>query len=121
RLAEAAASRARPPRLIHLSSIAAREPTLSHYAASKRAGEIALKPFAETLRPIILRPPAVYGPGDGETLRIFTMAERELFPVPWGAAGRVSMVHVDDVGRAVVAALKIDPAAGILTREFDDA
>jgi nucleoside-diphosphate-sugar epimerase len=121
RLAEAAASRANPPRLIHLSSIAAREPLLSSYAASKRAGEVALKPFAEKLRPVILRPPAVYGPGDGETLRIFSMAERGLFPVPWGRAGRISMVHVDDVGRAVLAALKMAPPAGIVIHEFDDA
>ena len=121
RLAEAMASRSHPPRLIHLSSIAAREPLLSSYAASKRAGEVALKPFVAILKPVILRPPAVYGPGDGETLRIFSMAERGFFPVPWGRTQRISMVHIDDVGRAVLAALQLAPPSGIVIHEFDDA
>src|SRR6266403_865643 len=42
RLAAAAAATPRPPRFILLSSLAARQPELSAYAASKRAGERAL-------------------------------------------------------------------------------
>src|SRR5690606_24140704 len=51
-----------------VSTLAAREPGLSDYAASKRAGEDAVREQLET-RATILRPPAVYGPGDPETLR----------------------------------------------------
>ena len=42
RLAAASATLPRPPRFVLLSSLAAREPAVSDYAASKRAGEAAL-------------------------------------------------------------------------------
>lgn len=84
RLAAHAAAKANPPRLIYISSLAAREPRLSSYAASKRAAEQALVPFQDALRTVILRPPGVYGPGDLETLRIFRLAAHGWFFAPWG-------------------------------------
>jgi len=48
-----------PPRLLCLSSLAAREPRLSFYAASKRKGEQVLEQKAQALNWIALRPPAV--------------------------------------------------------------
>ena len=50
-------------RFILLSSLAAREPALSPYAASTCAAEAAVAGKA-----IAIRAPAVYGPGDRETL-----------------------------------------------------
>ena len=61
-----AARNAGVKRFVHVSSIAAREPELSLYGASKAKSEQLVAnsglPYA------IVRPPAVYGPGDAEML-----------------------------------------------------
>jgi len=119
RLAEIAAAQAAPPRFIFLSSLAAREPTLSSYAASKRAGEQALRAFQAALPFVILRPPAVYGPGDMETLRIFRMAAQGYVLAPAVAGARTSLAHADDVAGAIVAALKLAEVPDHVI-EFDD-
>lgn len=118
-LAEAAAACPTPPRFIYMSSLAAREPRLSAYAASKRAGEQAVLQFKDKLPAVILRPPAVYGPGDHETLRIFRMAARGFVPAPMVEGALASLVHVDDVAGAVIAAVHLEflPDRPV---EFDD-
>src|SRR5688572_10307641 len=55
-------------RFIHVSSLAAREPHLSSYAASKRESEAILAAQAKDLSWAVVRPPAVYGPGDKATI-----------------------------------------------------
>lgn len=119
RLAELAAAQPTPPRFILMSSLAAREPRLSAYAASKRAGEQAVNAYKDRLPVVILRPPAVYGPGDLETLKVFQMAVHGFVAAPAAASARASLVHVQDVAGAVLAALALEdlPAAPI---EFDD-
>src|SRR3546814_11218025 len=58
----AAAAAADVGRFVHVSSLAAREPELSAYGRSKAESE---KLMAESgLDWAIVRPPAVYGPGD---------------------------------------------------------
>jgi nucleoside-diphosphate-sugar epimerase len=120
RLAEAAASRSPPPRFLLMSSLAARMPQLSHYAASKWRGECALKAAPGHLRWTILRPPAVYGPGDRELAPLFRCIARGLAPVPAHAAGRFSLIHVDDLASAVLRWLEADAGYG-RTFEIDDA
>ena len=44
---------------------------------------------------VIVRPPAVYGPGDKETLELFKMAKAGLILLP--PKGRLSLIHVDDL------------------------
>lgn len=86
-------------RFVHVSSLAAREPQLSLYGASKEAAEslVELAP----LDWVIVRPPAVYGPGDKETLDLFKMARRgKIFMPP---AGRVSYLNVDDLAALLLA------------------
>lgn len=112
RLAEAAAQQANPLRLVLLSSLAAREPQLSDYAASKRAGETALTQSAGGLAWSIVRPPAVYGPGDRETLAFFRAAKRGLIPVPSGQGARLSMIHVEDLADSVIAVMNTETAIG---------
>jgi nucleoside-diphosphate-sugar epimerase len=86
-------------RFIHLSSLAAREPKLSLYGASKaRAEELV---HGSGLDWAIVRPPAVYGPGDRETLELYRMAKLGLMLMP--PKGRVSLVHVDDLARLLLA------------------
>lgn len=101
RLAEAALLQMPTPRFLLISSLAAREPGLSHYAASKRAGELALEQAGPALPWTVLRPPAVYGPGDRELLPLFRAMASGFAPLPAKAAGRLSLLHVDDLARAV--------------------
>jgi nucleoside-diphosphate-sugar epimerase len=95
---EAAAS-AGVKRFVHVSSLAAREPQLSLYGASKARSEELVR--ESSLASAIVRPPAVYGPGDRETLELFRMAKLRLMLLP--PAGRVSLIHVDDLSRLLLA------------------
>lgn len=95
-----------PPRLFSLSSLAAREPALSHYAASKRAGEMVLINEARQISWMALRPPAVYGPGDKEMLPLFRAMARGLAPVPGAPDARFSVIFVEDLVAVVLAWLR---------------
>lgn len=109
-LCEAIGRLSTSPALLHLSSLAAEAPELSHYARSKRAGEEVLAGY-DALNWTVIRPPAVYGPGDTEMRGAFSLARRGIVPVPGGdRRQRLSMLHVDDLVGAVVAWLKA-PAA----------
>lgn len=88
-------------RLILVSSLAARAPHLSDYAASKRAGETAFQEAAGRAA-TILRPGAVHGPWDAETLILFKLASRAFMPVPALPNTRLSFVYAADVARAVL-------------------
>ena len=108
RLVAAASNMAVPPRFILISSFAAREPGLSHYAASKRGAEDALRRLGDGLEWIILRPPAVYGPGDTATLSLFRLFKRGLMIFPGNArrdSARLSLIYVEDLAAAVAAVL----------------
>ncbi|MBL8630796.1 MAG: NAD(P)-dependent oxidoreductase, partial [Rhodospirillaceae bacterium] len=119
RLAEVAARQPEPPRFIHVSSLAAREPRLSNYAASKYQAEKVLKPYQGKMSVSIIRPPAVYGPGDRETLRLFQMAAKGFAIVPPSPEARVSLIHVDDVVSAILNLLPLRDDPG-LPFEIDD-
>ena len=102
-LAEAAAQ-AGVGRFVLISSLAARAPELSTYAASKHAGEVAVLERLKR-RVTVLRPPIVYGPGDRETLPLFRAAAHGVLPIPGPRQARLSFLQVDDCADAVVAAL----------------
>ena len=116
-VAEVAAAQNKPPRLLLISSLAARMPELSHYAGSKMRGELAIK--NSPLRWTIFRPPAVYGPGDRELLPLFQSMAKGLAPLPAGANGRFSIIHVHDLAAAMVHCLGQDAGDG-KTFELDD-
>jgi nucleoside-diphosphate-sugar epimerase len=116
-VAEVAAAQNKPPRLLLISSLAARMPELSHYAGSKMRGELAIK--NSPLRWTIFRPPAVYGPGDRELLPLFQSMAKGLAPLPAGANGRFSIIHVDDLAAAMVHCLGQEAGDG-KTFELDD-
>ena len=96
-----AARRCGVRRFVHISSLAAREPELSDYGRSKAKAERLVS--ASGLDWTIIRPPAVYGPGDRETFELFRMARRGLVALP--PKGRFSVLHVDDLSRLVLAVL----------------
>lgn len=111
--AVAAASReAGVTRLIHVSSLAAREPGLSDYGWSKAESEVAIG--ASGLDWTIVRPPAVYGPGDREMLELFRMAAKGLVLLPPG--GRLSLIEAGDLGRLL---LDLVPAADSFGRIYE--
>ncbi len=94
----AAATAGGTTRFVHVSSLAAREPQLSHYGGSKARAEELVE--GSGLEWAIVRPPAVYGPGDKETLELFKMAKLRLMLLP--PKGRVSMVHVADLAQLLL-------------------
>jgi nucleoside-diphosphate-sugar epimerase len=96
-----------------VSSLAAREPSLSDYAASKRAGEAAALDALGT-RVTILRPPAVYGPHDRETLRFFQIARWPRIPLPGRADARAALIHVGDAARLVAGVAAAAPRGAVL-------
>jgi 2-alkyl-3-oxoalkanoate reductase len=88
------------PAVVLLSSLAASRPELSPYAASKREGERVLG-AAGLARWTVLRPPAVYGPGDVEMRPLFDLARRGVLLRPGPRHQTLSLIHVDDLCRAV--------------------
>lgn len=89
-------------RFLLISSLAAREPQISHYGASKNAAEGALKSGKWPFRWTIIRPPAIYGPHDMEILKIFKSSKFGFLPAPGSPKNRFSMIHVDDLADAIV-------------------
>jgi nucleoside-diphosphate-sugar epimerase len=111
----AASTAAGITRFVHVSSLAAREPKLSRYGASKaRAEELVERSGLDW---VIVRPPAVYGPGDRETLELFRMAKLRLMLLP--PRGRVSVIHVDDLSRLLLALAEVDEPSRIVLEPDD--
>jgi nucleoside-diphosphate-sugar epimerase len=113
-LADAVLATAPGAHFLHVSTIAAREPRLSDYAGSKRAGEDAVLQRLGA-RATVLRPPAVYGPGDRESLLFFQLASKPLVPLAGTPAARAAMIHVDDLTALLVAQLREAPRGAVLS------
>jgi nucleoside-diphosphate-sugar epimerase len=112
-IAEATGRYAPNARFVAISSLAAREPQLSDYAASKRAGEDAARAaFAGMPQNlVIVRPPAIYGPWDRETLAIFKAAAQPV--VPLFGNGRAAIVHVAAAAAALARLAMGEGEAGL--------
>lgn len=108
RLLRATIDHTRSPRFLLISSLAAREPGISDYAASKRQGEAILAEAAGPLSWAIYRPCAVYGPGDREIMPIFNWMAKGIAPVLGEGTGRFSLIFVDDLAHAVADWLEHD-------------
>ncbi len=104
--------------VVHISSLAAREPRLSHYGASKAGTEMLLTarkwPFSWT----IIRPPAIYGPGDKEVLKLLKGSKWGILPAPGSTKNRFSMIHARDLAEAITALCDKSHSATIV--EIDD-
>lgn len=102
-------------RFVQISSLAAREPQLSLYGASKAKSEERVA--ASGLSFAIVRPPAVYGPGDRETLELFRMARLGVVLLP--PKGRLSLIHVDDLVHLLLALAGSSAASGPIVEPDD--
>jgi len=101
-------------RFIHVSSLTAREPGLSDYGWSKAGAEHVVE--ASGLDWTIVRPTAIYGPGDMEMRDMFRIAKFGLALLP--PPGRMSVIEVSDLARLLLALAVRDPGRVIL--EADD-
>lgn len=102
-------------RFVHVSSLAAREPKLSLYGDSKaRAEDLVMHSGLDWA---IVRPPAVYGAGDKETLELFRMAKVGVMLMP--PRGRISVIHADDLARLLLALSDPDAPSGVLIEPDD--
>ncbi len=104
-------------RLVHLSSLAAREPHLSPYGHSKAKGEAAVKAAGRGLSTLIIRPPAVYGEGDTATLPLLKALTSRTAILPGSATARFSLIHAEDLASICLSAIG-SPVEGL--REVDD-
>lgn len=112
-IAEATQRAAGKAHFVLISSLAAREPHLSDYAGSKAAGENALRQTAK-LNWTIIRPPAVYGPGDLEILKIFKSLKFGVGFLAGKAENHLSIIHVRDLCTGIIATLGQEQAYGRL-------
>ncbi|MBW2440362.1 MAG: SDR family NAD(P)-dependent oxidoreductase [Deltaproteobacteria bacterium] len=102
RLAQAAAKLKQPVRFLLLSSLAAREPQLSAYAASKQQGERMLMETAGKLDWAVFRPTAVYGPGEREMMPVLRLMARGVAPLIGSGNRRFSLLYAEDLADAVM-------------------
>jgi nucleoside-diphosphate-sugar epimerase len=87
------------------------------YAQTKWQSECSVRRFP-ALSPIILRPRAVFGPGDRTIVpRLIAVAQRGFFPLPSGGTAWTDVTYIDNVVSAVVAAL--EAPAGLSGRAFN--
>jgi nucleoside-diphosphate-sugar epimerase len=113
-----AARRGRAGRLVFISSQAAAGPAPSRdnpvtedtppapresYGQSKLEAE-RLVEAATDLDPVILRPAAVYGPGDRDFLNMFRLARFGIALHPGNRDHWISILHVDDLATSVIEA-----------------
>lgn len=117
----------RPRRLVYVSSLAAAGPSvggvqieigdvprpITAYGRSKLAGEAACLTIADEMEVLILRPPAVYGPGDRDLFRCFQMATHGILPVPTGPTRLIQFIHVHDLRNALLCAVTAEQASGV--------
>ncbi|TNE63120.1 MAG: SDR family NAD(P)-dependent oxidoreductase [Alphaproteobacteria bacterium] len=118
KLALDAAAKGNVGHVINVSSLAAREPRLSHYGASKAAAELALSARKWPFTWITVRPPAIYGPGDKEILKLLKATKLGVLPAPGSRHNRFSMIHARDLAQALVH--MADGGHDTATYEIDD-
>lgn len=114
-----AALKAEVERFILVSSLAAREPQLSDYAASKRAGEDSVAALVDNDKLVIVRPPAVYGPGDKATLPLIKALTQRRAILPGRADQKISLIFVKDLAALLVHLVDSKAPAGAVV-EVDD-
>ena len=78
---------------------------VSMYGRSKAAMERVVRGEFGDLKPVVVRPPAVYGPREADIFEMIRGAARGVFPVVGdGRVRRLSLVHVRDLVRGMIAA-----------------
>ncbi|MFV0133100.1 NAD-dependent epimerase/dehydratase family protein [Streptomyces sp. HMX87] len=126
-LARSAAALPVPPVFVYCSSLAAAGPApavdrprteedaptpVSAYGRSKLAGERAVREFSDRMPVTVIRPPAVYGPGDAMLVpSVLPMIRARLLVSCGRGERRFSLIHVDDLCTALLSAAARAPRA----------
>jgi nucleoside-diphosphate-sugar epimerase len=82
------------------------------YGESKLAGEQEFLKYRDRFKLVILRPSGVYGPGDKEAFTFFQTAARGIRPYFGDTSRKLQLVHVDDLCRSVLCAIRRDVHSG---------
>lgn len=125
-LLEACARLPEPPRVVFLSSLAARGPDggtgpVDAYGKSKRAAEERCRVFRDRVPVTVIRAPAVIGKGEPTLFRVFRWARRGHVFVPGTVDYPISFVHLQDLVECLGVApdrgqtLGADPEQGVYT------
>ncbi|MEJ2215545.1 MAG: NAD-dependent epimerase/dehydratase family protein [Gemmatimonadota bacterium] len=127
RLVDAMAESRRPRKLVYVSSLAAVGPVrngrpvrpddephpLTAYGRSKLDAERLCLDVRDRFAVVVLRPPAVYGPGDRDLLPFFRLARYGVLPVPSGPPRRLQLIHAADLADVIRRAGVAEAADGI--------
>ncbi len=84
----------------------------SAYGESKLGAEEAVLRSARDLEVVVLRPVAVYGPRDEDTLTFFKLAARGIIVAPGLRKRLLQLVHVSDLASALLKALDLPEKSG---------
>lgn len=118
------AAEQRPARLVYLSSYAACGPALTNgaravdetpapltaYGRTKLAGELVVRSAEQFgTDAVIIRAPAVYGPGDRALLSYYRLVKWGLAPSPVGGGERLHVVYASDLALALARAADVRP------------
>lgn len=115
-----------PLRFVHASSLAAAGPSsigiprteeqnpepVSWYGESKLQSEFEVLKYAGAFPVTILRPSAVYGPGDRDIYMIFRMIQKGCLIAPGRLTRQFSLIHVYDAVSAFIRAGEADTRSG---------
>lgn len=102
-------------RFVHISSLTAYGPStpdnpreehyerkpIEHYGKSKLEAELVVEAVGDELPWTIIRPPAVYGPGDVDNFELFRWAARRINLFYGNRARHLSAIYVDDLVRGI--------------------
>jgi len=115
-----------PTRFVFASSLAAAGPStadrplteedapnpVSWYGESKLAAEEEVRKYSDSFPVTILRPSAVYGPGDKDIYLIFRMIQKGCLFTPGRLTRRFSLIHVRDLADAFIKAGESNISSG---------
>jgi len=88
---------------------------VSAYGRSKLKAEAVCMDYAARIPVTIVRPPAVYGPGDKDVLQVFKMLKKGILVSPMSVAKqRFSMIYVDDLVEGILITSRSERSAGKL-------
>lgn len=81
------------------------------YQRTKVDGEIWIRNFAKNkgMPLTVIRPAAIYGPGDRRLLKIFKLAKMPVTPLLGFGKGLYHLIHVEDLVSYLIAAAEVNP------------
>ncbi len=96
----------------HLLSEEEEPKPVSSYGISKLRAEEVVWHYGERLPVTVVRPPAVYGPRERDLFVYFRQVHRGVLLHPTGGDRYLSLIHVEDLVRGLVAAVSSDRSRG---------